>query len=82
MFLKIFLKIWKVLKDSFKKVLILFKLFVDPSPSPLKFGSKNRYKSPETIPKMFLNTPKISVWILGLTPPTPLDKFHTCVLFL
>ena len=34
------------------KVWISSKLFFDPS--PLKFGSKNRYQSPETVPRMFL----------------------------
>ena len=32
------------------KVWISSILFVDP-PSPLKFGSKNRYQSPETVPR-------------------------------
>ena len=57
------------------KVWILSKLFVDP-PSPQKFGSKNRYQSPDTISILYLTTSKIEVWICGLTPPTPLDKFH------
>ena len=55
--------------------------FFDP-PSPLKFGSKNRYQSVETVPRMFFNTTKMEVWIWGLTPPTPLDKFHTFIFFL
>ena len=63
------------------KVWILSKLFFDP-PSPLKFGSKNRYQSVETVPRMFFNTTKMEVWIWGLTPPTPLDKFHTFIFFL
>ena len=41
-------------------------------PLPLKFGSKNRYQSPETVPRFYFNTSKMKtkkVWIWGLTPP-------------
>ena len=46
------------------KVWILSKLFVDP----LKFGSKNRYQSPETVRRFYFNSTKMNtkkVWILS-----------------
>ena len=78
---ELFIKIKKM------KVWVLSKLFVWPlpPPSPWKFGSKNRYQSPNTISRLYLTTSKIEVWIFGLT--TTLDKFHTfifykdCILF-
>jgi hypothetical protein len=63
------------------KVWISSRLFVDPS--PLKFGSKNRYQSPETIPRFYFDTSKMKtkkVWIWGFTPPPPpLNKIHTFI---
>ena len=62
------------------KVWISSRLFVDPS--PLKFGSKNRYQSPETIPRFYFDTSKMKtkkVWIWGFTPPPPFEQnpyFH------
>ena len=43
------------------------------------FLIQKKKKIAKTVPRMFFNTTKIEVWIWGLTPPTPLDKFHTFV---
>ena len=74
-FIKFFLKVW-----------ISSKLFVDP-PLPLKFGSKNRYQSPDTISRFVFQYYKNEYQKsldLGFDPsPSPplLDKFHTFFLF-